>query len=146
MASTPFPAPLRPQTGSLSWPSAATIRPNLASQTSPSPPAPTSCRCIPPASTPAQPTASLFASTAAISPPQDRKSTRLNSSHTVISYAVFCLKKKKSLDLCSRLGCPLCRCSQHAMVPTRSAGAGVGLLGSETYGSLTDGEVTHAVR
>src|SRR5947207_10370959 len=26
---------------------------------------------------------------------QDRKSTRLNSSHTVISYAVFCLKKKK---------------------------------------------------
>src|SRR5256885_8924431 len=30
----------------------------------------------------------------------DRKSTRLNSSHLVISYAVFCLKKKKSL-LCS---------------------------------------------
>src|SRR5438034_7760878 len=29
---------------------------------------------------------------------RDRKSTRLNSSHTVISYAVFCLKKKK-LDL-----------------------------------------------
>src|SRR5215204_7131040 len=29
-------------------------------------------------------------------PPRgDRKSTRLNSSHTVISYAVFCLKKKK---------------------------------------------------
>src|SRR5438034_3047967 len=27
--------------------------------------------------------------------PVDRKSTRLNSSHTVISYAVFCLKKKK---------------------------------------------------
>src|SRR5260221_10423099 len=31
---------------------------------------------------------------------EDRKSTRLNSSHTVISYAVFCLKKKNS---------PLCR-------------------------------------
>src|SRR5215211_1460046 len=29
-------------------------------------------------------------------PPEDRKSTRLNSSHTVISYAVFCLKKKKT--------------------------------------------------
>src|SRR5436190_9982563 len=29
------------------------------------------------------------------SPTLDRKSTRLNSSHTVISYAVFCLKKKK---------------------------------------------------
>src|SRR2546426_9120680 len=27
--------------------------------------------------------------------PKDRKSTRLNSSHLVISYAVFCLKKKK---------------------------------------------------
>src|SRR5260221_1293206 len=26
---------------------------------------------------------------------RDRKSTRLNSSHTMISYAVFCLKKKK---------------------------------------------------
>src|SRR5256885_11929908 len=31
----------------------------------------------------------------------DRKSTRLNSSHLVISYAVFCLKKKKSC-LCNR--------------------------------------------
>src|SRR3712207_7215978 len=28
---------------------------------------------------------------------QDRKSTRLNSSHANISYAVFCLKKKKSI-------------------------------------------------
>src|SRR5690625_568465 len=27
--------------------------------------------------------------------PEDRKSTRLNSSHVAISYAVFCLKKKK---------------------------------------------------
>src|SRR5438034_1698084 len=30
---------------------------------------------------------------------QDRKSTRLNSSHTVISYAVFCLKKKKTKNM-----------------------------------------------
>src|SRR2546430_3662894 len=29
---------------------------------------------------------------------QDRKSTRLNSSHSQISYAVFCLKKKKKKD------------------------------------------------
>src|SRR5256885_10615742 len=29
----------------------------------------------------------------------DRKSTRLNSSHLVISYAVFCLKKKKTFHL-----------------------------------------------
>src|SRR5256886_6583962 len=28
----------------------------------------------------------------------DRKSTRLNSSHSQISYAVFCLKKKKNVD------------------------------------------------
>src|SRR5256885_11061041 len=33
---------------------------------------------------------------AAASPVPDRKSTRLNSSHLVISYAVFCLKKKKT--------------------------------------------------
>src|SRR5256885_7171250 len=31
----------------------------------------------------------------------DRKSTRLNSSHLVISYAVFCLKKKNHLDACA---------------------------------------------
>src|SRR5436190_3516319 len=30
---------------------------------------------------------------------QDRKSTRLNSSHTVISYAVFCLKKKNKNEV-----------------------------------------------
>src|SRR5258708_23755423 len=28
---------------------------------------------------------------------EDRKSTRLNSSHQIISYAVFCLKKKKNM-------------------------------------------------
>src|SRR5256886_4407105 len=43
---------------------------------------------------------------------RDRKSTRLNSSHSQISYAVFCLKKKKflampSLKLFDR--CPPCR-------------------------------------
>src|SRR2546426_5020991 len=40
----------------------------------------------------------------------DRKSTRLNSSHLVISYAVFCLKKKKathaSSAICEFLGMP----------------------------------------
>src|SRR5256885_12846999 len=34
---------------------------------------------------------------------RDRKSTRLNSSHLVISYAVFCLKKKTTLSACCRL-------------------------------------------
>src|SRR2546426_6006759 len=32
----------------------------------------------------------------------DRKSTRLNSSHLVISYAVFCLKKKKKNEIKSK--------------------------------------------
>src|SRR5207302_4225307 len=31
----------------------------------------------------------------------DRKSTRLNSSHVKISYAVFCMKKKKKEDACT---------------------------------------------
>src|SRR3712207_8115330 len=33
----------------------------------------------------------------AVAPQSDRKSTRLNSSHANISYAVFCLKKKKQI-------------------------------------------------
>src|SRR5438034_8870176 len=39
-----------------------------------------------------------FASCSRCSSGRDRKSTRLNSSHTVISYAVFCLKKKKKTE------------------------------------------------
>src|SRR5258708_23312240 len=35
--------------------------------------------------------------------PVDRKSTRLNSSHQIISYAVFCLKKKKKIPSESRV-------------------------------------------
>src|SRR2546426_1476221 len=38
----------------------------------------------------------LEASRRCCAAPGDRKSTRLNSSHLVISYAVFCLKKKKT--------------------------------------------------
>src|SRR2546422_6966770 len=36
-----------------------------------------------------------------VPPEVDRKSTRLNSSHGYISYAVFCLKKKKSMCMSS---------------------------------------------
>src|SRR5687768_17695598 len=43
---------------------------------------------------PAHPTSTSTTSTSAT----DRKSTRLNSSHGYISYAVFCLKKKKADD------------------------------------------------
>src|SRR5256885_10616559 len=39
-----------------------------------------------------------------LEPGIDRKSTRLNSSHLVISYAVFCLKKKKKEHIAHR-GC-----------------------------------------
>src|SRR2546426_7267738 len=39
---------------------------------------------------------------------QDRKSTRLNSSHLVISYAVFCLKKKKPNESNGRPHHPPC--------------------------------------
>src|SRR2546427_6235530 len=44
----------------------------------------------------------------ALKAPTDRKSTRLNSSHSQISYAVFCLKKKKKIskpDNSARLTC-----------------------------------------
>src|SRR5215204_6914125 len=43
----------------------------------------------------ARPADTAEASAETHAPQRDRKSTRLNSSHTVISYAVFCLKKKK---------------------------------------------------
>src|SRR2546426_4918958 len=42
-------------------------------------------------------------SATAIATTADRKSTRLNSSHLVISYAVFCLKKKKKLEVRNRV-------------------------------------------
>src|SRR5258708_13955720 len=44
----------------------------------------------------------LPGSTNAISGWRDRKSTRLNSSHQIISYAVFCLKKKKTTTITER--------------------------------------------
>src|SRR2546430_8529799 len=39
---------------------------------------------------------------------EDRKSTRLNSSHSQISYAVFCLKKKKNSVILARRGAAIC--------------------------------------
>src|SRR2546422_4722269 len=46
----------------------------------------------------------------------DRKSTRLNSSHGYISYAVFCLKKKKKSHRCREVECAICR-SAHLSYP-----------------------------
>src|SRR5256885_6461793 len=47
---------------------------------------------------PASPPTAATRNGALASCPRDRKSTRLNSSHLVISYAVFCLKKKKKYN------------------------------------------------
>src|SRR5262245_65097992 len=44
---------------------------------------------------------------------RDRKSTRLNSSHLGISYAVFCLKKKKKKDKTKRAKVPRVTDMQH---------------------------------
>src|SRR5207253_9851080 len=49
----------------------------------------------PPCNTTKAPPVSVTLSNTVPSVSQDRKSTRLNSSHVAISYAVFCLKKKK---------------------------------------------------
>src|SRR2546430_11307490 len=49
-------------------------------------------------STPGRPDARVRARRPAPSRGSDRKSTRLNSSHSQISYAVFCLKKKNSIQ------------------------------------------------
>src|SRR5258708_21181573 len=49
---------------------------------------------------------------------RDRKSTRLNSSHQIISYAVFCLKKKKQYQPCMMhlQGCDALLAQRHATV------------------------------
>src|SRR5699024_12782845 len=55
--------------------------------------------------------ATLSIADSVVTPPvrkADRKSTRLNSSHVSISYAVFCLKKKKQLQLHVRFSCDKC--------------------------------------
>src|SRR2546430_13701638 len=49
-------------------------------------------------STTSSATTTPTANSAGFHKPPDRKSTRLNSSHSQISYAVFCLKKKKNLE------------------------------------------------
>src|SRR5256885_13059404 len=65
---------------------------------------------------------------APIPPTQDRKSTRLNSSHLVISYAVFCLKKKNRHQLrravLTAAGSP---CTFQFGYPTHSHTAGLAM-------------------
>src|SRR2546430_4891143 len=50
-------------------------------------------------------------------PQSDRKSTRLNSSHSQISYAVFCLKKKKKNNTQSLLTLELYSLTQSSPIP-----------------------------
>src|SRR5256885_3480281 len=61
-----------------------------------------------------RPLAARLADSARTASVRDRKSTRLNSSHLVISYAVFCLKKKKQ-DAPGALGfhCCVVLCPAH---------------------------------
>src|SRR2546430_8930629 len=80
-----------------------------------SPATPTSAR------TPTHTPSSIFQNPDAPVPPTldsglDRKSTRLNSSHSQISYAVFCLKKKKKPDLALQL--QLRKSIKHAITVT----------------------------
>src|SRR2546430_8448391 len=53
----------------------------------------------------------------------DRKSTRLNSSHSQISYAVFCLKKKKTNRTCSLFTHPTCPYTLPLVTPHDSPAA-----------------------
>src|SRR5690625_6853100 len=46
----------------------------------------------------------------------DRKSTRLNSSHVAISYAVFCLKKKKKNTLHTIMDSETCVCNNKSVL------------------------------
>src|SRR5258708_16797722 len=55
----------------------------------------------------------------------DRKSTRLNSSHQIISYALFCLKKKKKKSNASTLAC---RCAATRLYSYARSGRGTCVL------------------
>src|SRR5207245_10712195 len=80
VAATPSSAPPSPSAPSVGTPAVRSIRHLAAS--------------APRTSAPAAPAIPSTPVTVRV-PAQDRKSTRLNSSHGSISYAVFCLKKKK---------------------------------------------------
>src|SRR3712207_6995837 len=84
----PFPSPPFSRPGDLRRPPATAWRPRLSHTTLPAPAAP--CVHVHLAR---YETATAVTTAVAV---RDRKSTRLNSSHANISYAVFCLKKKKT--------------------------------------------------
>src|SRR2546429_6646676 len=69
---------------------------------------------------------------------RDRKSTRLNSSHGYISYAVFCLKKKKNLSETTDV--PACNTPSKHTYPTTALAPNTNLLlassGIEPYAPI----------
>src|SRR2546422_757211 len=71
----------------------------------------------------------------------DRKSTRLNSSHGYISYAVFCLKKKKSTERGTRAPCLfLCPLRPRAPRPGPGSGRPRAASASATHGAHNPAE------
>src|SRR5258708_20151915 len=87
-AAAPMAAPLPP-------PASAPIP---APPAAPPPINPASRLPLPPSVLPAELVAIVYDLPPTVTLRKDRKSTRLNSSHQIISYAVFCLKKKKKFN------------------------------------------------
>src|SRR5256886_10750565 len=77
--------------------------------------------------------------------PRDRKSTRLNSSHSQISYAVFCLKKK-NLTVRHRISCPGApfRCAPR-FDGERTPATPSSLIGRSSFSLLLTYTVRHGV-
>src|SRR5260221_7166102 len=69
---------------------------------------------------------------------RDRKSTRLNSSHTVISYAVFCLKKKKNHRVGTAEQTPLVALDQTILETVARPKPDVGVLFAQTPAPVDD--------
>src|SRR5256886_9894375 len=70
----------------------------------------------------------------------DRKSTRLNSSHSQISYAVFCLNKKK-FDRLRRLLHVLAACGQLMLTVSPCMVPFIGLCGCMSLNAMTKGPI-----
>src|SRR3954464_14391112 len=68
----------------------------------------------------------------------DRKSTRLNSSHTIISYAVFCLKKKIRIQrpMFSARSTPPCSVRRRSPPPHVRGAVGRGLRAERASGTF----------
>src|SRR5256885_3342485 len=77
---------------------------------------------------------------------RDRKSTRLNSSHLVISYAVFCLKKKKKSWLNLLINKYSCRHISITIIIDSQAATRIQLLILRTDANLATHQTTNLMR